>query len=140
MCWHWHWHSFHQRHTYCDQLFPIVTNIVWCNTTIQQSVAYRGLHVSTVLYVCLLEKIRYIHTKDRHFLGTVLCDSVCSQSDGHLTGIVHRHVLFQFSPVSTLTRLQAGQSGVRILVGGRDFFILNNAQTGSRLTYTRIEE
>jgi hypothetical protein len=96
--------------------------------------------MSTVLYMCLLERIRYIHTKDRHFVGTVLCDSVCSQSDSYLTAIVYQHVLFQFNPVSTVIRLQAEQSGVRILMGGRDFFLLHNAQTGSRLTHTPTEE
>jgi hypothetical protein len=89
--------------------------------------------MSTVLYVCLLERIRYIHTKDRHYVGTVLCDSVCSQSGSFLTAIVY-HPVFQFSLV---TRLQAGQSGSN---PGRRKILLHNAQTGSRLTHTPIEE
>jgi hypothetical protein len=73
-------------------------------------------------------------------LFRMLCDSVCNQSDSYLTAIVYHHVLFHFNLVSTVTRLQAGQSGVRILVGGRYFFLPHNAQTGSMLTHTAIEE
>jgi hypothetical protein len=134
MCWHWHWHSFHQRHTYCGQLFPIITNSLWCNNTIQQSVACRGLQIQTVLYVCLLERIGYIHTKDRRSVDTGLCDSICNRSDRCLTAVGPLLLClssrnFQFSLVRTVTGLQAGLSGVRIPVEARDFCLLQNVKT-----------